>query len=1314
MSYGGRKKTRLHREKQPELEATKANSLEPSVVKGFYANGQQVPRTQRRAQPKLTALHLEQLRQSQPGRDAARPQPQAPSNPKPIAKPIPTAAMLETTPQMRFEEKKRLESEAKGLILQGSKWVVPPQRSAAFQRYAEINGLESPTTAINPASLSTKPLEFAMQAKLESVLGPLPRIQIAAQSDADAQSQAINARAFTSGVTIAFRAGRYDPESLEGFKLLLHEATHVKQQALGLAPSGIDTDPGLEREAQSQADAINAIPQLELLDEKAPAAAHIASYSGQLKQHHRDLGPDKSRFEALRDLFWQVPPEYQARSRFNLLSQFKDGTFENQQLNEHLVSFAHGGLELKASLEAQREREQAVKRTRAATTFQTEVPRANQNEFKPFNLEQPQKPGLPSDLRENVVNQYQHQFEQSSFTPQWKTLTNAVWGESNSNSSIEQSAIPRMDHNVFSSGNITKASPKNQEFTATPITSNSLPIKNTNSSRQRVQRATNYNIQSNTVQRSSQIIQRWSVMEEASNFVAGVIPGYKTLCSALGKDLITGNKVDQNPNAIMDALSDLVPGPIKDMVKALKESNAIPKAWAWFKGELSKVNLAATWKQVKDAIGDAGVFNLGETKDKVMKAIMTPVNQVKTLVGGSIRKLAEIALEAIGAMAGGSGKQLIDGLKGAGDVIMEVIKNPGKFIGNLIKSLSGGVKNFAANAKTHLSKGLGSWLSGESGMAFPANLDVKGVFTLALTVLGVTYQNFRKSLVKKLGEDKTKIAEDKVDMVKNLASKGMHAAEGMQAEQGTVKTEVIEGAKDFVKQSVIQAAVEKLISMFIPGGGLVQLFLTGFKMVQFVVQEGSRIAALASSIIGGVANIAQGNITGAVAKVESSLAQAIPLALSFLSKIFRVSGIGTKIKNIIQKVKGKIDAVTKKVMDKVAAAVAKVVGTMATGANKVKDATVNGVKKLINGVFGKKSFRAGKEQHSVWVKVKNNEPELWIASTPREATAQINALENEAKTKNILPLVTNSINLARDKIKNAQGALRKKVATGQVDDTEMSRHATEAVNGVEFSVKDVFDQIEKHGAGATLKLNLNFSQLKHEFWSNGGRPAFSTATKNALGTLSADEDRRHTQAFDDIFKNTIAQVNGKTYAEAQTWLSGKSFAPASADLQIIKDKLKSYMHKEFNRLENLWVGEKRENQTKGSNFGAAERGLKNLTPGTPEYEAALARRSGAVVDPAKGTATGKKIGTVEQAWISQISGANNRLPNIHQTHEKGNLKQGNPFHTLALNDRTQTQVSQRSLGDFSKHMNISEFGTINNALQTAAKVIYELNRMLSN
>jgi hypothetical protein len=121
--------------------------------------------------------------------------------------------------------------------------------------------------------------------------------------------------------------------------------------------------------------------------------------------------------------------------------------------------------------------------------------------------------------------------------------------------------------------------------------------------------------------------------------------------------------------------------------------------------------------------------------------------------------------------------------------------------------------------------------------------------------------------------------------------------------------------------------------MFIPGGGLIQLFMTAFDMVKFVMNEGSRIASLVQSIVGGVANIARGDVTGAISKVEQSLAKAVPLALSFMSRIFRVSGIGTKIKAIIQKVKGKIDSVVKRLMDKVAGMVAKISGAL-TGKSK--------------------------------------------------------------------------------------------------------------------------------------------------------------------------------------------------------------------------------------------------------------------------------------------------------------------------------------------------------------------------------------------
>jgi hypothetical protein len=158
--------------------------------------------------------------------------------------------------------------------------------------------------------------------------------------------------------------------------------------------------------------------------------------------------------------------------------------------------------------------------------------------------------------------------------------------------------------------------------------------------------------------------------------------------------------------------------------------------------------------------------------------------------------------------------------------------------------------------------------------------------------------------------------------------------------------------------------------------------------------------------------------------------------------------------------------------------------------------------------------------------------------------------------------------------------------------------------------------------------------------------------------------------------------------------------------------LKSYLSKEFSRLENLWVGEKKENQQKGSNFGAAEKELKGLKEGTPEYKAALARRSAAVVDPAKGTASGKKISSREQGWIDQIDKANSDFGRFNSLFKNGKLGQSTIQYEEADDIRTRTINSQQNLGDFSGLMNSSEFTKVNSSLAKAASTIHEYNRIL--
>src|SRR5439155_6303986 len=57
-------------------------------------------------------------------------------------------------------------------------------------------------------------------------------------ADADETSRAIGARAYTYGTDVAFRAGEFSPETVDGQRLLAHELTHVIQQSDGRGIGG--------------------------------------------------------------------------------------------------------------------------------------------------------------------------------------------------------------------------------------------------------------------------------------------------------------------------------------------------------------------------------------------------------------------------------------------------------------------------------------------------------------------------------------------------------------------------------------------------------------------------------------------------------------------------------------------------------------------------------------------------------------------------------------------------------------------------------------------------------------------------------------------------------------------------------------------------------------------------------------------------------------------------------------------------------------------------------------------------------------------
>lgn len=87
---------------------------------------------------------------------------------------------------------------------------------------------------IGAAETSGQALDTEVRSRLAGALGRDPGdVRVHADGEANELSRDLGAKAFTSGRDVFFREGAFDPSTPEGFSLLVHESTHVLQQAAG-------------------------------------------------------------------------------------------------------------------------------------------------------------------------------------------------------------------------------------------------------------------------------------------------------------------------------------------------------------------------------------------------------------------------------------------------------------------------------------------------------------------------------------------------------------------------------------------------------------------------------------------------------------------------------------------------------------------------------------------------------------------------------------------------------------------------------------------------------------------------------------------------------------------------------------------------------------------------------------------------------------------------------------------------------------------------------------------------------------------------
>jgi hypothetical protein len=343
--------------------------------------------------------------------------------------------------------------------------------------------------------------------------------------------------------------------------------------------------------------------------------------------------------------------------------------------------------------------------------------------------------------------------------------------------------------------------------------------------------------------------------------------------------------------------------------------------------------------------------------DKANEALKEIQDSNKGFVAAFAEKLAEVIKAIMEFKA-----KLAAILRKGADTIKLIIADPLGFLGNLISAVKGGIAAFGANIWKHLKAGFMRWLLGNAppGIEIPSDLTPGSVFKLVLGVLGITYDKMRAKAVKLLGPTAVTVIETLIRYVRALIEGGPAKLwEEVKGDLSNLKDMVIGAFQDYLITTIVEKAITKIVSMFNPAGAIIQAILAIVSIVQFVVEKAAQIAEFVGSVVDSIHAIATGSIGGAIKRIETALANAIPLMIGFLASLLGLSGVSKKIREFVMKVQAKVDAAIDKALAKIVAFVKKTIGKLfGKGKDKKPESPADKKERWEKGVAAVKALAA--------------------------------------------------------------------------------------------------------------------------------------------------------------------------------------------------------------------------------------------------------------------------------------------------------------------------------------------------------------------
>lgn len=381
--------------------------------------------------------------------------------------------------------------------------------------------------------------------------------------------------------------------------------------------------------------------------------------------------------------------------------------------------------------------------------------------------------------------------------------------------------------------------------------------------------------------------------------------GWDLVKAVLKRDPITREPYPRTADTLIGGFMKLIGQ--DEIWDNLKKSNAVERAYAWFQGALSAVfgfveEIPGLFIKTLKSLTIMDIVILPNAFIKIAAAFGDFVDRFITWAGNAIWNLLEIIFDVVspGAFAY---------VKRTGAALKSILKNPGPFVGNLVKAAKLGFSNFGKHFLGHLKTGLFDWLTGSlPGVYIPKAFSLVEIVKFVFSLLGLTWANVRAKLVKVVKEPAVAAMEKGFDTVVTLVRDGPAAAWDKIKEQlADLQDKVIGGIMDFVVDAVVEKAIPKFIALFIPGAGFISLIMSIYDIVMVFVRRMKTIIQVVAGFIDSIVAIAGGAITAAASKVEGILARLLSLAINFLAGFAGLGKVADKVMGVINKIRATVD-----------------------------------------------------------------------------------------------------------------------------------------------------------------------------------------------------------------------------------------------------------------------------------------------------------------------------------------------------------------------------------------------------------------------